>query len=535
MVSSFQVEKNFGEVENSDCWKNSHPLCIVEVLLKNEPAEKRVMSRTAVRQVSFETGDNRAWKKRGTSEDPEAMQTAPPAQPEAAGDRLVHFAVGDRRWGLTAATWGIFPTSVLASTVATRGRSGQPIRAFEDEDPDAFGRVVQFLRRGGAPVVPPRDDEDLEALLCLATKLCLTALVAELRLDRQRRVWERDLERIGREQIRLRQTLDEAARLATNGNYYENGSAHPRTQQQNVQTVVVDVQTPEPPPAGAPAALNIASSTSMPHLQQGVATSLGPLVSRMTLREGYQVINVCQLPNDSPPPPPAYPHDGVIPPPPHGYTRVSPVRTTRLGVTLQKMSDVARIHGRGNELGRDTGALIARAVGALDRRFHRFLLRQLPRRFRARSAHVDSRPTAPAGSFVSAEDYRIEFDPHTYYGDDGTLDYDPDFTSLGPEIDELFDHLLDRQVFEGAAPDAQNALRRRFERAFALPPQQGTLSNDSDRPIDSYFLDQQLKNTPHLRALDSAIANTRAYFMAQRNLLAGLLTDIPPDNANDFA
>jgi len=446
----------------------------------------------------------------GQQESPQHAQAQqqPQTPQQAPSQRLVHVIVQERRFGLTLGMWCRHPESVVSQIVLNQSTSGYPIRAFEDEDVDAFERVVQYLRRGPHNVTPPPNNEDLDNFEALATKLCFRALSAELQLEQLRRTWELDLYRIEHEQERLRQKLAEARRLATNGNFYEKGAAHPRTQQQQVKTILVDV------PSDAP-------GTSGDH--DGNTVNLGGLVNRLTLREGFKVVNVSPVPTEEVP---------VMP----GYTRVSP-RLTRLGVTLEKMSDVARIHGRGNELGRDTGALIARAVGALDLCFHRFLLRQLPTRFRTRSSAVDSRPPPPGRSFVVAEDYFIEFDPKSYYGTpgDGTLDYDPDFTSMAPEIDELFDHILDRQVFEAGGLNHteqdsghQIELRARFERAFALPPSRGNLVDNSDTHEVFFFdKDTRLKLTPQLMALESAIAQTRIYFKQQRRLLSRLLIELP--------
>lgn len=461
----------------------------------------------------------------------------------------VSFIIGERRFTLSMGAWCQFPDSALTQLALSQGITGFPIRELEDEDCDAFERVVHYLRRGGHRVVPPTDDEDLDGLEGLATKLGLRMLSAELKLERLRRMWEIDVHRIEREQEKLRLRLSEAARLATNGNYYEKGAVHPRTQQQNVQTVLVELPDSN--------SFDTSSSITAPSAETGC--SLGPLVNRMTLHEGYTVVSVCpvSLPSRNEETvrrdsecvekeseaelPATQDTEKFTPenPPFEESTIASTSSKIVVGVTLQKLSDVARIHGRGNELGRDTGALIARAVGVLDLRFHRFLLRQLPTRFRARSRVVDSRPPPPCGSFVHAEDFPIEFSPQSYYGNsgDGSLDYDPDFTSLGPEIDELFDHLLDRQVFEAGGLDYtdkdnrhQSELRARFERAFALPPSQGNISDQSDQHTRFFFDGETaLRDTPHLRALESAVGQTRAYFKAQRSLLARLMTELPQD------
>ena len=106
---------------------------------------------------------------------------------EVLSEEVVSLRVGEREFTAFRGTWTLFPSSVLATAVDLHQGGGQ-VDVFIDVDPATFARVLNYLRRRGASVAPPVDDEALDDFAAAALKLGFPRLHAELALEQRKSI-----------------------------------------------------------------------------------------------------------------------------------------------------------------------------------------------------------------------------------------------------------------------------------------------------------------------------------------------------------
>lgn len=321
----------------------------------------------------------------------EAESTSPRDGEDTDKDETVSLRAGERVFTATRETWTLFPDSVVAMLVTLHSGSGE-VSAFIDVDGDAFGRCVNYLRRRGARVVPPESDEALDAFAACADKLGLGRLTADLRLEERRRAWERELSCLDRDLVALRAD----ARAARDANRYGASEKSEKTEPPKVMTRVVDIGREAKFAAKAAKPLHYGGHPSLgaagAHEIDELSGELQELVD-----EGWRLKAITPLLSG--------PYDEGWGPNGNGE-RKGPTLTTLVLATLETPPETepSPIRVLTSGVGCATGC-VAYAVKMLARLYYRWLLQQLPQRFRARSAFV---PTSETGDEEALDTTTVE-------------------------------------------------------------------------------------------------------------------------------
>ena len=292
----------------------------------------------------------------------------------------VSLRAGGRVFTAQRDTWTMFPDSMVATLVGLH--KGPGVASYIEADPDAFGRCVNYLRRrGSANFVPPESDEALDSFAACADMLNLGRLHALLRLEQRRRAWERELACLDRDLARTVEVRDAMPKIPS-----------------EMSTRIVNIgpdakhaaKAARPLMYGGHPSLNAANAHECEELAEEMQSlaDMGYVVKSVTpiLSSAYSEAWTADDDND-----------GVA-----DKTNL----TTLVLLTLEKPS-------RDSPLGR---LIVTRCLKELDLLYHRWLLQQLPKRMRERSAFV---PT-------SACSHETALDPH-----------EPDFVLLRKYLENL--------------------------------------------------------------------------------------------------
>ena len=370
----------------------------------------------------------------------------------------VSLRAGGRVFTAQRDTWTMFPDSMVATLVGLH--KGPGVASYIEADPDAFGRCVNYLRRrGSANFVPPESDEALDSFAACADMLNLGRLHALLRLEQRRRAWERELECLERDLARTVAMRD----------------AIPKAFGSEMSTRIVDIGPDAKHAAKAARPLMYGGHPSLAAANAHECEQLDREMQDL-VHDGYNVKAITPL--MSGPYSEAWTADDA-----NDFDADKTNLTTLVLLTLEKPS---RDHLM---IGSNARLVVTRCLKELDLLYHRWLLQQLPKRMRERSAFV---PTSACSHETALNPYEPDFvllrthlasmytrifpqiEPLDFYNLIIRILADPVMVVLGHANDNLKECLslddeglaeeLEDDIFLNSLQDQVAALRRTFRK-----------------------------------------------------------------------